>query len=292
MYAKPPSELNLDPVTCQVGFAAVLCIMQTTTAAEMRDHDSWRGSQQAPAGPWTGQMRCGRDEGPDPAEACTSQSTETREDGGHTALVTTRLSLRSCGETLIGIRGRWPEHGRALCRRPSWALRHACDERQITQPPRLPERASTLGGGRRAGKIKSGKGGGGKGSDHGCHSMDPRSGNSRVAWSQKPDLLKVADGPHSRCCSAGESDEGGTDRKHSARLCVIGRYCSAPAVQGYGMPSKLGHRSMGQARSTGTQDKRGCRGPLSACLVSAAVARCHFVCCCCSVSCEMSVLCN
>lgn len=147
MYAKPPSELNLDPVTCQVGFAAVLCIMQTTIAAEMRDHDSWRGSQQSPAGPWTGPMRCGRDEGPDPAEVCTSQS--TGDQGGMEE--TRRLSrlgsgLRSCGETLIGIRGRWAEHGLALCRRPSWALRHACDDRQITQPPRLPERASTLGG--------------------------------------------------------------------------------------------------------------------------------------------------
>lgn len=147
MYAKPPSELNLDPVTCQAGFAAVLCIMQTTIAAEMRDHDSWRGSRQSPAGPWTGQMRCGRDEGPDPAEVCASQS--TGDQGGMEE--TRRLSrlgsgLRSCGETLIGIRGRWAEHGLALCRRPSWALRHACDDRQITQPPRLPERASTLGG--------------------------------------------------------------------------------------------------------------------------------------------------
>lgn len=58
----------------------------------------------------------------------------------------------------------------------------------------------------------------------------------------------------------------GGRRKHGARLCVIGRYCSAPAVQGYGMPSKLGHRSMGRARSTGTQDKKGMSRP-SLCLL-------------------------
>lgn len=91
MYAKPPSELNLDPVTCQVGFAAVLCIMQTTIAAEMRDHDSWR----VPAVPsWTVD---GADEvwprrGPRPGGGLhLAIDGRPGRDGGNTALVTTRL---------------------------------------------------------------------------------------------------------------------------------------------------------------------------------------------------------
>lgn len=75
MQAKPPQqELNLDPVTCPVGFAAVLCIMQTTIAAEMRDHDSWSDG--------------GR--GPRPGRGL--HLAAPGREGGNTALVTTRLS--------------------------------------------------------------------------------------------------------------------------------------------------------------------------------------------------------
>lgn len=117
-------------------------------------------------------------------------------------------------------------------------------------------------------------------SDHGRRSMDPRSGNSTVARSQKPDLLKGADGPHSRCCTAGESDaEGGRGTTVLGETAlrhweVLQRACRARAW----LPSKPGHRSTDKQDRLTHWIKRGRRVPLSC---GSVVARCHFhsVCC-------------
>lgn len=110
--------------------------------------------------------------------------------------------------------------------------------------------------------------------------MDPRSGNSTGARSQKPDLLKGADGPHSRCCTAGESDaEGGRGNTVLGETAlrhweVLQRACRARAW----LPSKLGHRSTDEQDRLTHWIKRGRRVPLP---FGSVVVRCHFhsVCC-------------
>lgn len=199
-------------------------------------------------------------EGPDLAEVCTWQHLGGSE-GGNTALVTTRLSSvlrRNTDET------DWCVVGQVGLRDTRVMVRPV----PITQP-RESARASqhTARGEKQV-------------SDHGRRSMDPRSGNSTGARSQKPDLLKGADGPHSRCCTVGESDaEGGRGNTVLGETAlrhweVLQRACRARAW----LPSKLGHRSTDEQDRLTHWIKRGRRVPLS---FGSVVARCHFhsVCC-------------
>lgn len=96
--------------------------------------------------------------------------------------------------------------------------------------------------------------------------MDPRSGKERVARSQKPDLLKVADGPHSRCCSAGENDGVGEGGGNTVLGCAsLGGIAARLPCKGV-EAVETGTPLHGRARSTDTQDKKGMSRP-SLCLL-------------------------